>query len=48
VLEEEEGVADFFFFAEGEQLLLQAEGCGVVDGAELEDGDQILFATDLR
>src|SRR5580704_11026018 len=39
VLQEEKDVADFFFFAQGDQLLLQAETRGVVDGAELENGN---------
>jgi hypothetical protein len=43
VFEEEEDVADFFFFAEGDELLLQSQARGVVDGAELEDGDQASF-----
>ena len=30
------------------ELLLQAQACGVIDGTELDDGDQIGFATELR
>ena len=37
VFEQEKDVADLFFFAQGDQLLLQAEAGGVVDGAELDD-----------
>jgi hypothetical protein len=37
VFKQEEDVADFFFFAEGDELLLQAEARGIVDGAELDD-----------
>jgi hypothetical protein len=48
VFEQEEDVADFFFFAEGDQLLLELQAGGVVDGAELEDRDQILVAADLQ
>ena len=48
VFEQEQDVADFFFFAQGDELLLQAQAGGVVDGAELDDRDQILIATDLR
>ena len=47
MLEQEENVADLFFFAEGDELLLKAEACRVVNAAELEDRDQILSATDL-
>jgi hypothetical protein len=36
VFEEEKEVADFFFFAQIDQLLLQALACVVVDGAELD------------
>jgi hypothetical protein len=42
VFQQEQDVADFFFFAESDQLLLQAQTCGVVDCAELDYGDQIL------
>ena len=48
VFEEEQEVADLSLFAEGDQLLLQAETCGVVDDAELDDRDQILCFTDLH
>jgi len=48
VFEQKQDIADFLFFAQSDELLLQAKACGVVDGAELEDGDQSLFATDLR
>lgn len=46
VLKQEENVADFFFFAQGNELPLELEAGGVVDGAELDDGDQIRFATE--
>jgi len=36
MLEEEEDVGDLFFFAQGDELLLQAETRGVIDGAELD------------
>ena len=29
-------------------MLLQLQSGGVIDGAELEDGDQVFVATDLR
>src|SRR5271165_2647689 len=48
VFEEEEDIADFFLFAEGDELLLQREAGRVIDGAELDDRDQILIATGLR
>jgi hypothetical protein len=46
VFEQEEDVADFFFLAQGNELLLQAKAGGVVDGSELDYGDQNLFAAD--
>jgi hypothetical protein len=48
VFQQEKDVADFFCLAQVYQLLLYAEAGGVVDGAELEDGDQRLFAADFR
>jgi hypothetical protein len=36
VFKQQKYVADFFFFAQGDQLLLQAEAGGVVDSAELD------------
>jgi hypothetical protein len=36
VLEQEKNVADLFFFMQSDQLLLQAEADGVVNGAELD------------
>jgi len=44
VFEQEEYVANLFFLAQSDELLLQAEPCGVVNAAELDDGDQIRFA----
>jgi len=41
VFEQEEDVADLFFFAQSHELLLQAQAGGVIDGAELDDGDQL-------
>ena len=40
VLEKKNNVADAGFFAERDELFLQAERRGVIDGAELEDRDQ--------
>jgi hypothetical protein len=40
VFEQEQNIADLFFFTQGNELLLQEEASGVVDGAELDDGDQ--------
>ena len=48
MFEEEQNVADLFFFSQSDELLLQAQACGVIDGTELDDGDQIRFATELR
>jgi hypothetical protein len=42
VFEEEKDVAYLFFFAERDELLLQAQSRGVVEGAELEYGDQVI------
>ena len=36
VFEQEKHVADLFFFAEGDELLLQAKARGVINGAELD------------
>jgi hypothetical protein len=47
VLKQKDNVADAGFFAEGDQLFLQALGGGVVNGAELEKGNQNL-AMDLH
>ena len=47
MFEQEQDVTDFSLFAQGYELLLQAQARGVIDGAELYDGDQIRFATDL-
>ena len=46
MFEQQQDVADASFFAQLDQALLQAEAGGVVDGAELEDGDQNSLATD--
>jgi hypothetical protein len=40
VFEQEQDVADSFFLAQGDELLLQAKAGRVVNGAELNDGDQ--------
>ena len=40
VFEQQQDVADLLFFAQCDELLLQAQAGGVVDGAELDDGDQ--------
>jgi len=48
VFEQEQDVADFAVFAQGDELLLQSKAGGVVDGAELDDGDQDIPATDSR
>ena len=37
VFEQEQDIADLFFFAQRDQLLLQAQAGGVVDGAELDE-----------
>ena len=37
MFEQEENVADFSLFAQGDQLLLEAEACRVIYGAELDD-----------
>ena len=42
VFEQEQDVADLFFFAQSDQLLLQAKAGRVVDSAELDERDQIL------
>jgi hypothetical protein len=47
MFKQEQDVAYLFFFAERYELLLQAEARGVVDGAELDDGDQTRFAPDV-
>src|SRR5258708_18342334 len=39
MFEQEEDIADFFFFAQNYQLLLKAQASRVIDGAELEDGN---------
>lgn len=44
MFQQEQDVADLFFLVESNQLLLQLLGGGIVDGAELDDGNQILFA----
>ena len=36
MFEQEQDVADFVFFAQGDQLLLQAQAGRVVDSAELD------------
>ena len=41
MFEKEEDVADFLFFAQGNKLLLKTQAGGVIDGAELDDGDQL-------
>jgi hypothetical protein len=48
VFEQKENVADFFFFAQRDELLLQTKAGGVIDGSELDEGDQILIAADLH
>ena len=48
MFEQEQNVADLFFFSQCDELLLQAQACGVIDGTELDDGDQIRFVTELR
>ena len=40
MFEQEQNVGNVFIFAERDKLLLQAETCGVVDGAELDYRDQ--------
>jgi hypothetical protein len=45
VFEQEQYVADLFFLAQLDQLLLQAEARGVINGAELDQGDQIQVDT---
>ena len=44
VLEQQKHVADFFFFAQSDKLLLQAQARGVIDGAELDDGDHFILS----
>jgi hypothetical protein len=39
VLDQEEDVADLFLFAQIDQLLLEAQAFGVVEGSELDDGN---------
>jgi hypothetical protein len=41
VFEQQQDVANFFRFAQVDQLLLEAETSGVVNSAELDDRDQI-------
>ncbi len=41
VFQQEKDVADLLFFAQSDQLLLQAQAGGVVDGAELDERNQI-------
>jgi len=48
MLEQKQHVANFLFFAQCDELLLQAHAGGVVDSAELDNGDQIPPAADLR
>lgn len=48
VFEQEQHVADLLFFSQRDQLLLQAQAGGVVNGPELDDGDQSLVATDIH
>jgi hypothetical protein len=48
VFEQQERIANLGGFAQFDQPLLQAQAGWVVDGAELEDGDQSLFAADFR
>jgi hypothetical protein len=43
MFEQEKNVAHVFFFAESDQLLLQAQTCGIVDGAELDDRDHFVI-----
>jgi hypothetical protein len=43
VFEQQQNVTDAAFFAQFDQALLQAQACGVVDGAELEDRDHKLL-----
>ena len=43
MFKQKKDVADLFFFSQGDELLLQAEAGGVVDGAELDQGDQNLW-----
>jgi hypothetical protein len=42
MFEQQKSIADATVFAKRDQLLLQAEPGCVINGAELEDGDQIL------
>ena len=42
VLQQKKNIADAAFFAQVNQLLLQAEGRRVVESAELEDGNQLV------
>ncbi len=39
MFEQEEDVTDLFRFAQGDELLLQAQAGGVVNSAELDDRD---------
>jgi hypothetical protein len=39
VLEQEKDIADLLFFAQHDQLLLQAQAGGVVECPELDDGN---------
>jgi hypothetical protein len=48
VFEQKQDISDLLRFAQFYQLLLQAQAGSVVDGAELNDGDQSRVATDLR
>ena len=48
VLEQEQDIADFSFFTKDDELLLQIETGDVVNGAELDKRNQLLFATDLH
>ena len=48
MFQQKKNVTDASFFAQFDQLLLQTQARGVVDRAELEDGDQDRFATDRR
>jgi hypothetical protein len=43
VFEQQQNVTDAAFFAQFDQASLQAQACGVVDGAELEDRDHRLL-----
>lgn len=41
VLEQEKNVADSFLFAKSNEFLLEAQAGRIINGAELEDGDQV-------